>query len=92
MAFFLTDDQGNEEVIKGSILPRDVMNYKQGVRFCVAFNNYNQPIRKGGYIFVRFLGYIARLERFCPIGMISCLLYTSPSPRDGLLSRMPSSA
>ena len=24
--------------------------------------------------------------------MYSCLLYTSPSPRDGLLSRMPSSA
>ena len=24
--------------------------------------------------------------------MVSCLLYTSPSPRDGLLSRMPSSA
>ena len=27
-----------------------------------------------------------------PIHFISCLLYTSPSPRDGLLSRMPSSA
>src|SRR5680860_1583101 len=25
-------------------------------------------------------------------GVLSCLLYTSPSPRDGLLSRMPSSA
>ena len=25
-------------------------------------------------------------------GISSCLLYTSPSPRDGLLSRMPSSA
>ena len=25
-------------------------------------------------------------------GVITCLLYTSPSPRDGLLSRMPSSA
>ena len=25
-------------------------------------------------------------------GEESCLLYTSPSPRDGLLSRMPSSA
>ena len=25
-------------------------------------------------------------------GLYSCLLYTSPSPRDGLLSRMPSSA
>ena len=26
------------------------------------------------------------------LGDVSCLLYTSPSPRDGLLSRMPSSA
>ena len=26
------------------------------------------------------------------IGGATCLLYTSPSPRDGLLSRMPSSA
>ena len=24
--------------------------------------------------------------------LMTCLLYTSPSPRDGLLSRMPSSA
>ena len=30
---------------------------------------------------------------FWGVGMVSvCLLYTSPSPRDGLLSRMPSSA
>ena len=27
-----------------------------------------------------------------PTGGGTCLLYTSPSPRDGLLSRMPSSA
>jgi len=54
------DDQGKEEVISGSILPRDVMNYRKGMRFCVASNNYNQPITKGGYIFVTFLGYIAR--------------------------------
>ena len=27
-----------------------------------------------------------------PINPSDCLLYTSPSPRDGLLSRMPSSA
>ena len=26
------------------------------------------------------------------VGVNTCLLYTSPSPRDGLLSRMPSSA
>ena len=36
-----------------------------------------------------------RIEQFPLIGndaMRACLLYTSPSPRDGLLSRMPSSA
>ena len=27
-----------------------------------------------------------------PAPLFNCLLYTSPSPRDGLLSRMPSSA
>ena len=26
------------------------------------------------------------------VAIMACLLYTSPSPRDGLLSRMPSSA
>ena len=29
---------------------------------------------------------------FVELPDIGCLLYTSPSPRDGLLSRMPSSA
>ena len=28
----------------------------------------------------------------CGTSILACLLYTSPSPRDGLLSRMPSSA
>ena len=28
----------------------------------------------------------------CTVESMPCLLYTSPSPRDGLLSRMPSSA
>ena len=32
------------------------------------------------------------IENLGNAGCISCLLYTSPSPRDGLLSRMPSSA
>ena len=30
--------------------------------------------------------------RDLPVNPSTCLLYTSPSPRDGLLSRMPSSA
>ena len=43
--------------------------------------------------------YIAQVKRMCSLDMgenynksKNCLLYTSPSPRDGLLSRMPSSA
>ena len=32
------------------------------------------------------------LQETLNIRKMSCLLYTSPSPRDGLLSRMPSSA
>ena len=32
------------------------------------------------------------IEDFQKIVSTTCLLYTSPSPRDGLLSRMPSSA
>ena len=33
-----------------------------------------------------------RAEALAGADLLSCLLYTSPSPRDGLLSRMPSSA
>ena len=57
---------------------------------------------KGPAIF-RLEEHMARLAASCKILMIdlpysvdelckACLLYTSPSPRDGLLSRMPSSA
>ena len=38
-------------------------------------------------------GYKVRLRKLDPyLNVDPCLLYTSPSPRDGLLSRMPSSA
>ena len=36
--------------------------------------------------------YLTRKNRKTLASSYSCLLYTSPSPRDGLLSRMPSSA
>ena len=35
---------------------------------------------------------LAKHPKLRLVGAYSCLLYTSPSPRDGLLSRMPSSA
>ena len=45
-----------------------------------------------GSIFVDQTGLLHRVRYRCLGWVISCLLYTSPSPRDGLLSRMPSSA
>ena len=35
---------------------------------------------------------VENMKRYLEIHDYICLLYTSPSPRDGLLSRMPSSA
>ena len=41
---------------------------------------------------LRWLFTQVHLERVGSMLIDACLLYTSPSPRDGLLSRMPSSA
>ena len=41
---------------------------------------------------MRYLNEGDKLEFTLEDGPKGCLLYTSPSPRDGLLSRMPSSA
>ena len=47
------------------------------------------PVR----MYMREMGTIELLDREGEIeNYVNCLLYTSPSPRDGLLSRMPSSA
>ena len=50
----------------------------------------------GGYILVilqkLFLILLYNNALIYHLSIIVCLLYTSPSPRDGLLSRMPSSA
>ena len=40
----------------------------------------------------RYYNAISKHKLNIPTPIMACLLYTSPSPRDGLLSRMPSSA
>ena len=52
--------------------------------FLSAAIQHTKRIRLGPLVYL--------LPLYHPLRLISCLLYTSPSPRDGLLSRMPSSA
>src|SRR5664279_5967978 len=49
---------------------------------------YQVPLFKLGCDFSTFLAWLGHWTQH----LKDCLLYTSPSPRDGLLSRMPSSA
>ena len=50
---------------------------------------YAYVFERAAIIKKRFKNY----EKYTPlVDRTLCLLYTSPSPRDGLLSRMPSSA
>ena len=53
-------------------------------------DNFDSPLT----LYYLFLDVAPILLISLPMTMIiiTCLLYTSPSPRDGLLSRMPSSA
>ena len=60
------------------------------------FKRFQKYVRKGKEGYTKS-AYSAYRERSLGLGAMGfhaylCLLYTSPSPRDGLLSRMPSSA
>ena len=45
-----------------------------------------------GFLFTFVYGAILAIDGELNVGAYGCLLYTSPSPRDATLSRMPSSA
>ena len=53
----------------------------------------NQVDDMGGYEALSRSGWIAFVQKYFFAALLgTCLLYTSPSPRDATLSRMPSSA
>ena len=66
------------EVLANNIANADTPNYKaRDLDFSKVLAEQNEKTKNGTFA----------------LNMTnSCLLYTSPSPRDGLLSRMPSSA
>ena len=55
-------------------------------------NGAGMGVLRSNYAAVEYYGYAQNGKPQGPGYLIVCLLYTSPSPRDGLLSRMPSSA
>ena len=59
------------------------VDYQMRKETVYAAKNVNIEVNKG-----EILGLVGESGS----GKSTCLLYTSPSPRDGLLSRMPSSA
>ena len=89
MRFGHFDDARREYVIDTPRTPLPWINYLGSEDFFSLVSNTG-----GGYSFYRDAR-LRRLTRYrynnSPLDM-DCLLYTSPSPRDGLLSRMPSSA
>ncbi|KAL2904046.1 Mitochondrial cardiolipin hydrolase, partial [Bienertia sinuspersici] len=42
-----------------------------GRRYFVEFNELHQPLRKGGHILVKVLGYIAKMGNYCPLGALT---------------------
>ncbi|KAL2900306.1 DNA replication licensing factor mcm4, partial [Bienertia sinuspersici] len=64
------DANGKIQFLSGSIQPIDILG-NSGVKYYVEFNELHQPIRKGGHILVRFLGSIAKMAYYCPIGALT---------------------
>ncbi|KAL2894904.1 DNA replication licensing factor mcm4 [Bienertia sinuspersici] len=70
LPFKIDDANGKLQFINGSIQPIDILS-NNGVKYYAEFNEFHQPIRKGGHILLRFLGYIAKMAHYCPIGALT---------------------
>lgn len=67
MFFALLGVDGNYQLVSGPLQSIDIWN-SVGVKYFVQFNEFHQPIRKGGDLLVKFLGFIAKMEIYCPVG------------------------
>ncbi|KAL2893151.1 hypothetical protein RDABS01_009060, partial [Bienertia sinuspersici] len=66
----IQDANGKVELVSGPIQPIDVLS-SNGRRYFVEFNELHQPLRKGDHILVKFLGYIAKMGNYCPLGALT---------------------
>ncbi|KAL9238347.1 hypothetical protein vseg_012780 [Gypsophila vaccaria] len=67
----MRDSEGKRGKKGGAILPRHVWSLRPGVRFVVPFNSLHQPVKKGGYVLVKFLSDIAKNCELCPINEVN---------------------
>ena len=74
-----------EQAVIGSILISNEIFDE--INIIISSMNFYDPMHQKIFNAIESLIYKGLLAN-----PITCLLYTSPSPRDGLLSRMPSSA
>ena len=80
-------DIGDISELRGSAQILRDKSYEANLEFAIQSND--EAITKDGRMAITFLDKsTVKLTEHSQF----CLLYTSPSPRDGLLSRMPSSA
>ena len=82
----------NQEEVHQSLL-----NSKSGISFSEEYKEHNLKSHVHGKPNIKLEDHVDRKTiRFMGSGSaynyIACLLYTSPSPRDDVISRMPSSA
>ena len=67
-------------------------DYTVYIAFAIVFVVFAIALSDDGFLSSNNLTNIIAQTAPISIMAVACLLYTSPSPRDGLLSRMPSSA
>ena len=68
------------------------IGYMQRTREYYLGLGYDNPYQWANFTDVPFVKPAKALAKMCIAIVTTCLLYTSPSPRDATLSRMPSSA
>ena len=72
----------------------DEASTRRGVDTVHSRFNTRVAVLAGDFLFAQASWHLANLDNVNVVKLLSrvCLLYTSPSPRDATLSRMPSSA
>ena len=88
--FFVEDYASNYPFQYDEELAKDLMAYRRPDAMTPELAQFLSIVPRVGFGTVDFLVEVNRLAHEAV--RYVCLLYTSPSPRDGLLSRMPSSA